>query len=132
MSEAKNVAGAIAERSRQFEQAYGDADPKALVEAYFAGDDHKPLASPPGGAQPVRGREALTAMFAGLFADMPKIELETIEITASETVASEFGRAILTDVLGARHFGRYCVCWVFTEEGWRAKSDVFGADGWRE
>lgn len=130
MIEAVKVANAVAERSRHFEAAYRSADAVSLVEGYFATDDHNPLASPPGGTEPVVGRSALIEMFTGMFAGMPGIELVTVELTASETVAFELGRAILTDGEGVRHFGRYCVCWTLTAEGWRAKTDFFAADGW--
>jgi len=132
MSPAVSVAEAIAERSRRFETAYGAADANALVEAYFAGDSHGPMALPPGGSPPVRGRASLKAMFAGMFADAPKIRLETVELVASDTVATEIGRAFLTTRDGVDVIGRYVVCWVLTSDGWRAKVDFFAQDGWAD
>lgn len=130
MSPAITVAEAIARRSRLFEQAYAAADAEALVEGYFAPDHHIPMASPPGGTVPVRGRHALKQMFAGMFSDMPGIRLETVELVASDAVATEIGRAFLTAKDGTQAIGRYVICWIMTEEGWRAKLDFFAEDGW--
>lgn len=126
------TAKAIAERSRFFEAAYRSGDAQALVEGYFADDSHLPLASPPGGQPPVRGRAALIAMFAGMIPDMPGILLETVELIASDAVAMEIGRAHLTDRDGVVHVGRYAVGWVLTAQGWRAKADFFATDGWAD
>lgn len=124
------VARAVDERSRFFEQAYCGGDAQSLVEGYFASDDHEPMALPPGGHPPVRGREALRALFAGMVVDVPSIRLETLALTASDVLASEVGRAFLTSADGTQTVGRYVVCWVNTDDGWRAKTDFFAEDGW--
>jgi ketosteroid isomerase-like protein len=124
------IAAAIAQRSRQFEAAYAAADGVALVDGYFAPDADQPAAYPPGGSPPVRGRAALTAMFAGMFAAAPAIRLETVDLIASGTQATEIGRAHLTGADGQAMIGRYVVCWIDTAAGWRARADFFAQDGW--
>lgn len=130
MSPAATVAQAIAERARFFERAYAAADAASLVDGYFATDDHGPMALPPGATPPVRGRKALKQMFAGMIPEMPVIRLETVELVASDAVASETGRAFLTGKDGSQNIGRFVVCWIMTSEGWRAKTDFFAEDGW--
>jgi len=130
MSPSTNVATAIEERSRYFEEAYCSGDAERLVDGYFADDEHRPMALPPGGHPPVCGRAALKAMFAGMVAEVPTIRLETVDLTASDVIASEIGRAFLTSHDGTQAVGRYFVCWVNTADGWRAKTDFFASDGW--
>ena len=126
----EDTIAAIAERTRLFTEAYRAADPVLLVASYFVEDEDGPVAYPPGGIPPVKGREALIAMFSEQMRDVSDIRLETLEVTASGGVASEVGRAHLTLAEGASATGRYVVCWIATAKGWRAKSDFFAIDGW--
>jgi len=126
---AANSAEQIAKRNRMFEEAYNSGDARRLVESYFAPEAQAPFAVPPG-APPVRGRANLTGMFSAMFSDTPKIQLETVEVTASDEVTFELGRAYLSNADGSKVTGRYVVCWVATDDGWRAKTDFFAGDGW--
>ncbi len=123
---------AIEEKSRLFEKFYAANDAAGLVEAYFVKDEDSPLASPPGGVAPVRGRTALVAMFTGMIPDAPAIRLETLEVNASNDTAFELGRAHLTLPDGTEVKGRYTVCWQQRAGDWRAKIDFFAADGWED
>jgi len=121
---------AIEQRSRLFEDAYRKADAKRLVESYFVDDADGPLASPPGGQPPMRGRAALIQMFAGMFAAVPEVRLSIVELVPQGDGAFELGRATLTTADGARAYGRYTVCWRTARDGLRAKIDFFATDGW--
>jgi len=123
---------AIDERSRLFERAYGAGDAAGLVAGYFAADEYRPRACPPGGVPPVEGHAALVSMFTGMFAGAPAIALETLDVTASDSVAFELGRARLTLADGSTATGRFTVCWIATPQGWRAKIDFFAQDGWED
>jgi ketosteroid isomerase-like protein len=128
----QEVRRAIEARSRDFEKHYAAADAAALVQNYFVPDAMGPMACPPGGHAPVRGRGALTQMFGGMFAGMPKIRLEPIEVLASGELAYELGRAHLRSAAGDAVMGRYTVAWQKCADGWRARVDFFAADGWSD
>ena len=127
---AAGVRAAIEDRSRQFEAAYRRGDARALVQSYFVEDALGPMASPPGGQPPVRGRAALIEMFTGMFAGIPEVRLQIVELVPQGDGAFELGRAALTAADGTRIHGRYTVCWLRVNDGWRAKIDFFAADGW--
>lgn len=129
---AAEAQAAIAARSRAFEQAYAAGDATALVTTYFVDDALAPMACPPGGQAPVRGRAALIAMFSGMFAAMPKIRLHTDTLVVDQAQAFELGRAHLTSADGTHITGRYTVCWLKSQGEWRAKVDFFAEDGWND
>ena len=126
------IRDAISARNALFEDAYNAGDAARLVESYFVRDALNPVACPPGGHVPVRGRAALVAMFASMLADVSRIRLETAEVFGSGDVACEWGRGFLTAVDGRQLIGRYSVCWVLSGDEWRAKTDFFAEDGWSE
>ncbi|EJL30766.1 hypothetical protein PMI01_02989 [Caulobacter sp. AP07] len=130
MDATETTKAAIAARSRLFEQAYGAGDAEKLVSDYFVEDGLEPIACPPGGTPPIGGRGNLVAMFTGMFADAPKIRLETETLRVSPVQAFEVGRAFLTLADGSGAIGRYTVCWVKSGEDWRAAVDFFAQDGW--
>lgn len=125
------VEAAIAERTQVFVDAYAAGDAALLVSSYFVEDEDGPTAYPPG-SQPVAGRAALIAMFSDQMQGAPRIRLETLQVTGSDSVASEVGRAHLTLADGTLATGRYVVCWIATAAGWRARTDFFAADGWSD
>ena len=129
-SERQLIVAEIDKRSRAFERHFSAHAADRLVGDYFVADELKPLASPPGGTAPVRGRAALSAMFSEQFSLFRAIRLETVEIEVSATQAFELGRAHLSLNTGGEALGRYTVLWVSTADGWRAKVDFFAADGW--
>jgi ketosteroid isomerase-like protein len=126
------VSEAIAARNRQFEQAYAAGDAKRLVDAYFVSDALEPLASPPGGQTPRRGRAELVAMFDSMFPSAPGIRLEQVSLLSSQDLAFELGRAFLDLAGGGQAIGRFTVCWVREAGEWRAKTDFFAEDGWAD
>lgn len=130
MADYLDIKASIARMSRVFEGNYNAGNAQGLVDAYFASDDFAPYASPPGGSPPVRGRPALVELYAGMMPDIPRIELETIDVVTDGGFAYEVGRAHLTLADGQPGTGRYAVCWLLTPDGWRAKIDFFAADGW--
>ena len=123
---------AIAARSRAFEAAYAAGDAAALVEHYFVHDDLQPMASPPGGQPPVRGRAALVAMFQGLIEAAPTIRLQAEAVHGDAQLAFELGRAWLGRADGGQALGRYTVCWRRVGPDWRAQVDFFAEDGWAD
>jgi ketosteroid isomerase-like protein len=125
------VKQAIAERSRIFESDFAAGDAVALVEHYFVSDSDAPVASPPGGQPLVKGRAALINMFEAQVRELKSIRLETVDISASASLAYELGRAHLQLRSGQEAKGRYVVLWCKTSAGWRAKTDFF-AEGWQD
>lgn len=130
MADYLDTKASIIGMARVFEDSYNAGDAQGLVDAYFASDDFTPYASPPGGSPPARGRAALVELYAGMMPDIPRIELETIDVVIDGTLAYEVGRSHLTLADGRPSKGRYVVCWLHTPDGWRAKIDFFAADGW--
>jgi ketosteroid isomerase-like protein len=124
------AAEAIEARSREFEANFAKRDARSLVTAYFVEDAEQPLASPPGGGAPVRGRAALIKMFETQFEAVRAIRLELVELDAAPEMAFELGRAHLTLQGGENVKGRYAVQWRNTLAGWRVKIDFFAQDGW--
>lgn len=130
MTDHLDIRASIARMSRVFEDKYNAGNAQGLVDAYFVDDTSAPYASPPGGRAPVSGRSALVEMYLGMMPDIPRIELETIDVVAGGDLAYEVGRAHLTLADGQSVMGRYAICWLHTSDGWRAKIDFFAADGW--
>ena len=129
-NELSDVKRSIAERSRFFEARFAASDAVGLVEGYFVPDAANPMASPPGGQQPVKGRAALIDMFAAQLRDASAIRLETLHVDAGGDIAFELGRAHLTLRGGQAVKGRYTVLWKRRDGEWRAHIDFFAADGW--
>jgi ketosteroid isomerase-like protein len=127
-----DIRAAVEARSRQFEDAYRAGDAERLVTSYFTADRDEPMAFPPGGQGPVRGRAALIAMFSGMIPEMPSIRLELVELVTSEALAFEVGRAHLSAPDGTVATGRYTVCWQNVSGDWRARVDFFAQDGWAD
>ena len=127
---APGAAQAIEARSREFESNFAKRDARSLVTAYFVEDAEQPLASPPGGTAPVRGRAALIKMFEAQFEAVRAIRLELVELDADPEMAFELGRAHLTLQGGEHVQGRYAAQWRNTSAGWRVKIDFFAQDGW--
>lgn len=125
-----DLLAAIAARSRAFEAAYAAGDAAALVEHYFVPDELQPMACPPGGQPPVRGRAALVAMFHALIAAAPTIRLQAEAVHGDAGLAFELGRARLGRAGGGEALGRYTVCWRRVGAEWRAQVDFFAEDGW--
>ena len=121
---------AIAAKSRLFEHKYNNNDPVGLVNGYFAEEVDDPMASPPGGQAPVRGRAALIGMFSAMIPEVPAIRLELIDLVDSADQAYELGRAHLVRADGVEMTGRYTACWIRRGDEWRAKVDFFAEDGW--
>ena len=126
------VRRALAARNREFEARFAAHDAQGLVAAYFVGDAEQPMASPPGGVSPVRGRTALAQMFSAQFAAIRSIRLESLQVKAGGDIAFELGRAHLELNGGGSALGRYTVLWRKSDDGWRAKIDFFAADGWSD
>ena len=124
------AAQAIETRSREFESNFAKRDARSLVNAYFVEDADQPLASPPGGTAPVRGRAALVKMFEAQFEAVRSIRLELIQLDAAPEMAFELGRAHLTLLDGQNVQGRYAAQWRNTSGDWRVKVDFFAQDGW--
>lgn len=78
----------------------------------------------------MRGRSALKAMFGAMRTQVAAIRLETVDLILSPDQAFELGRAYLRLASGETSTERYTVCWLNTDEGWRAKVDFFATDGW--
>lgn len=134
MSNNKEAAAlAIAEKSKDFCVNYNAGNAEGLVTSYFTEDNFiMPKACPPGGTKPIEGRAGLIAMFSSMFADAPKIKLETADLKIDGNMAFELGRALLTLVDGGLAIGRYTVCWHFIDNDWCASVDFFADDGWQE
>lgn len=126
------VRRALDARNREFEARFAAHDAQGLVAAYFVGDPEQPMASPPGGVPPVRGRTALAAMFQDQFAAVRSIRLESLHVQIGGDVAFELGRAHLELSGGGNALGRYTVLWRKSDDGWRAKIDFFATDGWSD
>jgi ketosteroid isomerase-like protein len=123
---------AIAARSRDFESRFGAGDAAGLVEGYFVPDVANPMASPPGGQRPLKGRAALVDLFTAQLRDASAIRLETEHLDATGDMAFELGRAHLTLRTGQEVKGRYTVLWKRWDGEWRAVIDFFAADGWQD
>ena len=129
----RTIAADLAKLDRQFEERFAAGDARGLVEGYFAPDDLKPLASGPGGQPPVRGRAALIEMFQEQMKVFAGIQLETVDIVTSDTLAQVLGRARLKLRSGETAVGRYVVLFGKTDGlGWRARLDFFAADAWTD
>lgn len=123
---------ALDARNREFEARFAAHDAQGLVAAYFVGDQEQPMASPPGGVPPVRGRAALAEMFQAQFAAIRSIRLESLQVEVGGDIAFELGRAHLELNGSGSALGRYTVLWRKSDDGWRAKTDFFATDGWAD
>jgi ketosteroid isomerase-like protein len=122
---------AIEARSREFERRFAAHDAQGLVASYFVEDSEQPIASPPGGVVPLRGRTAIAAMFEQQFAVIRAIRLEAIQVESGADMAYELGRAHLALASGDNVKGRYTVLWRKARGEWRAQVDFFAQDGWQ-
>lgn len=127
-----DVPALIAERNAAFQRHFRARDAERLVDAYFVPDALQPQIYPAGSQPPVGGRATLVARFAAHFDTLAAIEPQTHAIDHVDGMAVEIGRARLVPLDAARpvQLARYCVVWVPTPAGWRAKTDFFAADGW--
>jgi|ERR1700691_3561835 len=124
------VAREIAAKERAFEACIDRRDAACAVNGFYVSDTDGPIASPPGGTSPVRGRQALTQMFGHALDDLQSVRLEQVEVIVRGDMADELGRSRVTLKNGKTVVGRFAVLWIRTADGWRAKLDFFADDGW--
>jgi ketosteroid isomerase-like protein len=124
------VEASIDKRERSLEACFAKHDATCLVNGYYVSDAQEPIASPPGGQPPVRGRAALIKMFEGMMQDAQAVKLEHVLIIVDGNLASELGLSHVTLKSGKTVTGRFSVLWLHENGGWRAKLDFFSDDGW--
>jgi hypothetical protein len=124
------VTAAIDARERAVEACFTKRDAECLVNGFYVSDANVPIASPPGGQPPVRGRAALIKMFEHVMQEARSVHLEHTEIFVHGKVATELGRSQVILASGKTVAGRFSVLWMREKDGWRAKLDFFADDGW--
>jgi hypothetical protein len=124
------VESAIDQRERALEACFAKHDAACLVNGFYVSDAQQPVASPPGGQPPVRGRAGLIKMFEGAMRDAQAVRLEHVQIIVEGKMASELGLSYVTLKSGKTVTGRFSVLWIHEPDGWRAKLDFFADDGW--
>jgi len=102
--------------------AAGDADALGMrytVDAIVMGPN----------ANPIEGREAITANFKEALAAGGTLRLTTDEVEIFGDVAHEVGRYVQEAADGSHvDHGKYIVIWKQTEDGWKLYRDIFNSN----
>jgi uncharacterized protein (TIGR02246 family) len=120
-----DATAAITEASEAFEVAYNAGDAAAVSAMYT--DDGVVMAP---GAESVEGMEAISALFAGAFAEPNGmiLDLQTGDVFSVEGAALEVGRWVMTGADGSHvDHGNYMAAWAHTEHGWKMSRDIWNS-----
>lgn len=121
-----DATAAITAASEAFEAAWNAGD-AAAVSAMYTGDG---VVMAPG-AESVEGMEAISAMFAGAFAEPSGmiLDLQTGDVFSVEGAALEVGGWVLTGADGSHlDHGNYMAAWDHTEDGWKMTHDMWNSN----
>ena len=121
---------AIARVNKKFEEMVSIGSAEGVAELY----SEDAIVLPPD-AKIVRGREAITKLFGGLFESMglKSVQLETrdLQIAGDEETAYEVGEATLQlekDGASATAVAKYVVVWIKIDGAWRLHRDIWNSN----
>jgi len=114
----------IQARARLLEKHFAARDAVSLVNDYYVPDELQPLAS--GGDQAVIGRQALIALFAGLFEEFSEVRQVPLTIRGGGDLAYEVSNAYMKPHNGGEEAKfRYVATWRRCGDTWRVEADFF-------
>jgi uncharacterized protein (TIGR02246 family) len=105
-----------------FRKAFEARDAKAIAELYT--EDARVIAP---GAEPVDGREAIAAFWAGAMEAAKSVRLETRSVESDGNLAFEDGVVHLTAPDGSESSERYLVVWKRVGRRWHLHRDIWNA-----
>jgi uncharacterized protein (TIGR02246 family) len=121
--EAADAKTAIAEAQVKWETAFNGGD-AAGVTALYATDA---VALPPG-QDPIKGHEALTAMWQGEIDSGVKFSLKIVSVIEEGDMAVETGMYEANSAEGEHlDHGKYLAVWTKTDTGWKMVRDIWNS-----
>jgi len=103
-----------------FLKAFAARDAQAIADLYTEGGR---VIAP--GAEPVSGRAAIAAFWAGTMIDTQAVRLETLSVEAAGDLALEEGVAHLEANDGSESTARYLVVWKREGRRWHLHRDIW-------